>query len=130
MLGESVTLNTGVTEIQGFDVLHWRFGKSGTDDTNPFVVIARLNELNSSGCYNHDESFRDRIHLDRVHLDQNTGYLTISDIKPTDFGVYKLNITRNGQNMISKTFLVQGEQLKSVSVIKIEQFIHFTGFIG
>ncbi|XP_048037405.1 SLAM family member 5-like [Megalobrama amblycephala] len=101
-VGESVTLNTGVTEIQGFDVLHWRFGKSGADDTNPFVVIARLNELNNSGCYNHDESFRDRI-----HLDQNTGYLTISDIKPTDFGVYKLNITRNGQNMISKTFLVQ-----------------------
>ncbi|XP_067252786.1 SLAM family member 5-like isoform X3 [Chanodichthys erythropterus] len=106
-VGESVTLNTGVTEIQGFDVLHWRFGKSGADDTNPFVVIARLNELNNSGCYNHDESFKDRIHLDRVHLDQNTGYLTISDIKPTDFGIYKLNITRNGQNMISKTFLVQ-----------------------
>ncbi|XP_048038468.1 SLAM family member 5-like isoform X2 [Megalobrama amblycephala] len=101
-VGESVTLNTGVTEIQSFDVLQWRFGKSGTDQTNPFVVISRLNDLNNSDCHDHDESFRDRI-----HLDQNTGYLTISDIKPTDFGVYKLNITRNGQNMISKTFLVQ-----------------------
>ncbi|XP_051764518.1 uncharacterized protein LOC127520458 isoform X2 [Ctenopharyngodon idella] len=107
MVGKSITLNTGVTEIQSFDVLHWRFGKSGADDTNPFVVIARLNELNNSGCFDHDESFRDRLQLDRVNLDQNTGYLTISDIRPTDFGVYKLNITRNGQNMISKTFLVQ-----------------------
>lgn len=103
-LGKSVTLNTGVTEIQSCDVVQWRFGKSGTDETNPFVVIARLNELHNGDCQDHDESLRDR-----VHLDQNTGYLTINDIKPTDCGVYKLNIERKGRSMISKTFLVQGE---------------------
>ncbi|KAG1946312.1 hypothetical protein F2P79_013778 [Pimephales promelas] len=47
--GESVTLNTGLTEIQRFDVLQWRFGELGTDQTNPFLVINRGNKLNNSG---------------------------------------------------------------------------------
>ncbi|KAK7136631.1 hypothetical protein R3I93_016848 [Phoxinus phoxinus] len=96
-VGESVTLNTGITK-QRCDVLQWRFAKSGTDLTNPFEVIARLNELNNSDCHGHDG---------RVHLDHKTGYLIINDIRPTDFGVYKVNITRNGRNMTSKIFLVQ-----------------------
>ncbi|XP_077081360.1 uncharacterized protein LOC143734881 isoform X2 [Siphateles boraxobius] len=97
-LGESVTLNTGITEMQSLNVLQWKFGKSSTDKTNPFKVIARLNDLNNSGCRDHD---------DRVHLDRKTGYLTINDIRPTDLGIYKLDITENGRNMISKTFIVQ-----------------------
>ncbi|XDV22828.1 hypothetical protein PO909_027634 [Leuciscus waleckii] len=97
-VGKSVTLNTGITEIQSCDVLQWRFGELDTERTNPFEVIARLDELNNSGCHDHD---------DRVHLDRKTGYLTINDIRPTDFGIYKLNITRNGRSMISKTFLAQ-----------------------
>ncbi|XP_077081401.1 uncharacterized protein LOC143735208 [Siphateles boraxobius] len=105
-LGESVTLNTGITEIQHCDVLQWRFAKSDTDHTNPFEVIARLNELNNSVCHDHDDRLI-QVHDDRVHLDCKTGYLTIKDIRPTDFGVYKLNIIRNGRNMISKIFLAQ-----------------------
>ncbi|XP_077081407.1 uncharacterized protein LOC143735212 isoform X1 [Siphateles boraxobius] len=100
-LGESVTLNTGLTEIQSSDVLQWRFGESGTDQTNPFLVINRGNKLNNSGCDDYNERFKDRI-----QLDQQTGYLTINDIRPTDFGIYKLVITGIGQNMISKTFIV------------------------
>ncbi|XP_067271055.1 SLAM family member 5-like [Pseudorasbora parva] len=98
MLGQSVTLNTGITKIQSCDMLQWRFGKAGTDYTNPFDVIVRVNEQNSSVRHHHD---------DRVHLNRMTGYLTINDIRPSDFGIYKLNITRNGRNMISKTFIVQ-----------------------
>ncbi|XP_056095303.1 uncharacterized protein LOC130073752 [Rhinichthys klamathensis goyatoka] len=97
-LGESVTLNTGLTEIQSFDALQWRFGKSSSDQTTPFEVITRLDELNNSGHHDHD---------DRFHLDRKTGYLTINDIKPTDIGLYKVNITRNGKDMTSKTFIVQ-----------------------
>ncbi|XP_039538311.1 SLAM family member 5-like isoform X1 [Pimephales promelas] len=97
-IGEPVTLNTGLTEIQSYDVLQWRFGKLGTDETNPFEVVTRLNELNNSGCHDHNGRF---------HLDRKTGYLTINDIKPTDIGVYKLNVTRNGRNIISKMFMVQ-----------------------
>ncbi|KAK7126455.1 hypothetical protein R3I94_017815 [Phoxinus phoxinus] len=97
-VGEPVTLNTGITEIQRCDVLQWRFAKSGTDQTNPFEVIARLNELNDSGCHGHDG---------RLHLDHKTGYLTLNGIRPADFGIYKLNFIRNGSNMTSKIFLVQ-----------------------
>ncbi|KAK7126454.1 hypothetical protein R3I94_017814 [Phoxinus phoxinus] len=97
-VGDSITLKTGLTEIQRCAVVQWRFAKSDTDLTNPFEVIARLNELNDSGCHDHDG---------RVHLDHKTGYLTINGIRPTDFGIYKVNITRNGRNMTSKIFLVQ-----------------------
>ncbi|CAM4661302.1 unnamed protein product [Leuciscus chuanchicus] len=99
-VGESVTLNTGLTEIQHFNMLQWRFGESGTDLTNPFLVINRANKPNNSGCDDYDERFKGRI-----QLDQQTGYLTINDIRPTDFGIYKL-ILGIGQNMISKTFIV------------------------
>ncbi|KAK7136630.1 hypothetical protein R3I93_016847 [Phoxinus phoxinus] len=95
-VGESVTLNTGISKIQRCDVLQWRFGKSSTDQTTPFKVIGRLNEQNNSDC--HDQN-------GRLHLDRKTGCLTINDIRPADFGIYKVNI-KNGRKMISKTFLV------------------------
>uniref|UniRef100_A0A8C2PV88 Ig-like domain-containing protein n=1 Tax=Cyprinus carpio TaxID=7962 RepID=A0A8C2PV88_CYPCA len=101
-VGESVTLNTSVTAIQSFDLLQWRFGELNTDSTNPFSVIAKLNEPNNYNCTDHDETNRPR-----VQLNQKTGYLTINDIRPTDFGIYKLNISRNGRNMISKSFIIR-----------------------
>lgn len=103
-VGETVTLNTGVTAIQSFDVLQWRFGELYTEGTNPFTVIAKLNETNNFDYICHDKTVRHG-----VKLDQQNGYLTISDIRSTDFGIYKLNISRNGKNMISKSFIVRGE---------------------
>ncbi|XP_016085931.1 SLAM family member 5-like isoform X1 [Sinocyclocheilus grahami] len=105
-VGESITLNTGVTAIRSFDVLQWRFGELNTDSTNPFTVIAKLNEPNNFDGTVHDETFR-HSYRRRVQLDQKTGYLIINDIRPTDFGIYKLNISRNGRNMISKSFIVR-----------------------
>lgn len=101
-VGGSVMLNTGFTKIKSCDVLQWRFGEPNSDVTNPFVVIRRLNEPNITECAGHDETFRDRL-----QLDQQNGYLKISDIRPTDFGIYKVNIARNGRNVISKTFIVK-----------------------
>uniref|UniRef100_A0A672M6B7 Uncharacterized LOC107566362 n=1 Tax=Sinocyclocheilus grahami TaxID=75366 RepID=A0A672M6B7_SINGR len=104
-VGETVTLNTGVTAIKSFDVLQWRFGELNTDSTNPFIVFARLNEQSNFDGTGHYETFRNR-----VQLDQQNGYLTINDIRPTDFGIYKLNISRNGKNVISKTFIIRGDE--------------------
>ncbi|XP_073700921.1 SLAM family member 5 [Garra rufa] len=101
-VGASVVLNTGVTAIQSFDVLQWRFGDLNADSTNPFIVFARLNEQNNFDGTGHDETFRHR-----VQLDQQNGYLTINNIKTRDFGIYKLNISRNGRNVISKSFIVR-----------------------
>ncbi|XP_009294245.1 uncharacterized protein [Danio rerio] len=107
-VGESVTLNTGITKIKRFDVLQWRFGELNSDVTNPFIVINRLKGSNSvDGASGHNEPFKDRLQLDK----QN-GYLTISDIRPTDFGIYKLNIARNRRNVISKTFIVKDSSEK------------------
>ncbi|KAK7126452.1 hypothetical protein R3I94_017812 [Phoxinus phoxinus] len=55
-----------------------------------------MNEQKNSGS--HDQN-------GRLHLDHKTGHLTINDIRPADFGIYKVKI-KNGRNKISKTFLV------------------------
>ncbi|XP_056304533.1 uncharacterized protein LOC130216674 [Danio aesculapii] len=101
-VGESVTLKSGVTKIDSFDVLQWRFGELNSDVTNPFVVINRLKAKSVDGAAGHNEQFKDRL-----QLDQQNGCLTISDIRPTDFGIYKLNFSRNRRNVISKTFILQ-----------------------
>lgn len=61
---------------------------------NLFIIKARLNEQNHFDGTGHDEIFRHR-----VQMDQQNAYLTINDFIPTDFGIYKFNITRNGQNV-------------------------------
>lgn len=58
-------------------------------EQNPLIIVARMNEPDYFDCTGHDETFRHR------QLDQKTGYITINNIRPTDFGIYKLNIIRN-----------------------------------
>uniref|UniRef100_A0A673JXJ6 Ig-like domain-containing protein n=1 Tax=Sinocyclocheilus rhinocerous TaxID=307959 RepID=A0A673JXJ6_9TELE len=91
-VGETVTLNTGVTAIKSFDVLQWRFGELNTDSTNPFIVFARLNEQS-----NFDGT-------DRLKLDKQTGSLTITNTTTQHAGVYEVKIT--GAKRTTKTFSV------------------------
>ncbi|XP_043078525.1 uncharacterized protein LOC122327317 isoform X2 [Puntigrus tetrazona] len=80
--GDSVTLHTGLTEIQRNDVIDWRFGP-GSDQ------IARINRpANKADTYDGpDERFRGRL-----ELDNQTGSLTIRDIITTDSGLYKVDL--------------------------------------
>ncbi|XP_051978173.1 uncharacterized protein LOC127639894 isoform X2 [Xyrauchen texanus] len=100
--GESVTLNTGVTEINGFDLIQWKFGEMGTSITTPFAAIARV-KIGKNVTLN---SLNEDKFSGRLQLDKETGYLTITNIKTTDSGLYKMKI-KNNMSKISKTFFVE-----------------------
>ncbi len=82
MEGVSVTLRTDVPDIQGSDVMRWRFGQQ----TSP-VEINRMD-----GIFNTydgpDERFRDRL-----KLNNQTGSLTITNITTQHAGLYEAEIS-------------------------------------
>ncbi len=81
MEGDSVTLNTGVTEVQNNRLIQWMFGET---------QIAEINRLSqSSSIYGTDD---DKTLRDRLQLDPQTGSLTITNTRTTDSGRYQLII--------------------------------------
>uniref|UniRef100_A0A8C0YSX3 Uncharacterized protein n=1 Tax=Cyprinus carpio TaxID=7962 RepID=A0A8C0YSX3_CYPCA len=90
--GDSVTLNTDVTEVQRDDQILWMFGPKET----------RIAELykQSIDMFSSNEIFGDRLQLESF-----TGSLTIRNISSTDSGLYKLQIRSNRRNS-DKTFNV------------------------
>ncbi|XP_026119923.1 CD48 antigen-like [Carassius auratus] len=77
--GDSVSLNTDVTEVQRDDQILWMFG---TRDTR----IAEIYKQRIS-VYDKKEKFRDRF-----SVDSQTGSLTIRNIRTEHSGLYKLQI--------------------------------------
>ncbi|XP_077081818.1 uncharacterized protein LOC143735497 [Siphateles boraxobius] len=93
MEGDSVTLNPDLTDIQRDEEIQWRFGN---------IRIARV--IMNITRYDNDERFRDRLKLDQ------TGSLTISDIRNTDSGLYQLStIIRNKEFIKRFNVTVDGE---------------------
>ncbi|CAM4659120.1 unnamed protein product [Leuciscus chuanchicus] len=95
MEGDSVTLNSGVTEVQKDDDIEWRFNS---------ILIAKANIPQ----YGKEERFRDRLKLDR------TGSLTITNTRTTDSGLYKLTVIVE-YNEIINTFNVTVDANPSTS---------------
>ncbi|XP_056615081.1 uncharacterized protein LOC130430126 [Triplophysa dalaica] len=87
--GDSVTLNTGWTEMNKHNLLVWMFGP-----LNPDVHLAEIRINTYNITYGFDERY-----TDRVHLNHESGSLTIRDLKPTDTGVYQLQITNNKETI-------------------------------
>ncbi|ROL48895.1 Myb-related transcription factor, partner of profilin [Anabarilius grahami] len=88
--GDSVTLNSDLTEIKDDDVIQWRFGNT---------LIAEINKrINRITVYDDvlDGRFRDRLKLDK-----QTGSLTITDIRDEHAGDYELQI-----NSMEKSFIL------------------------
>uniref|UniRef100_A0A8C2C3E0 Zgc:171686 n=1 Tax=Cyprinus carpio TaxID=7962 RepID=A0A8C2C3E0_CYPCA len=83
--GDSVTLNTDVTEVQRDDQILWLFGPNET----------RIAEIykHSIDMFSSNETFGDRLQLDSF-----TGSLIIRNIRRTDSGLYKLQIFSNRGN--------------------------------
>ncbi|XP_067271530.1 SLAM family member 5-like [Pseudorasbora parva] len=92
MEGDSVTLNTDLTELQEDDDIMWRYGAENSN-------IAKISiERNIFSTYDGpDGRFRDRL-----KLDHQTGSLTITHISTEHAGDYKLQI--KGAKVTSKTF--------------------------
>ncbi|XP_067270842.1 uncharacterized protein [Pseudorasbora parva] len=105
MEGDSVTLNTDVTELQKYLMIQWTFGSSR---------IAEFNRLMQPG-FVYDESFSDRL-----TLDQQTGSLTITNTRTKDSGLYKLTIfSKDTSFMIfNLTVYEVTNAVKSVSVME------------
>ncbi|XP_077081640.1 uncharacterized protein LOC143735406 [Siphateles boraxobius] len=94
MVGDSVTLQTDVTETHGDELIVWRFGDKGK-------LIAKHDiEAKSSPLHDTDERFRDGL-----KLDHQTGSLIITNTRNTDSGVYTVKISSNKQTLY-KRFIV------------------------
>ncbi len=98
MEGESATVPTGVIEIQGYDLILWKFKDNSVAEinkgTNQFLVY-------DSG----DVRFKGRL-----KLNEKSGSLIISNSRTTDSGDYHLNMSSSShtlQRTISVT--VSGE---------------------
>ncbi|XP_056109170.1 uncharacterized protein LOC130086993 [Rhinichthys klamathensis goyatoka] len=105
--GDSVTLHADLLEIQRDDVLEWRFGAEG-------FLIARINRgANTSSIYDDvlDGRFRDRLKLDK-----QTGYLTITNTRTEHAGVYEVEVTSTRNKTFNVTVLPV-DAVKSVSVL-------------
>ncbi|XP_077081434.1 uncharacterized protein LOC143735222 [Siphateles boraxobius] len=93
MEGDSVTLNTDLTEIRKGDDILWKYGAENS-------TIAKINQKKRTfSIYNITERFRDRL-----KLDDQTGSLIIANTTTEHTGVYKLLIT--GAKLTSKSFSV------------------------
>ncbi|XP_039522278.1 uncharacterized protein si:dkey-182g1.2 isoform X1 [Pimephales promelas] len=87
--GESAILKHDIADIEIYDVIMWMFEDEETS-------IAQINKKTTkTPSYDEtDDRFRGRLDLNQ------TGYLTITNTKSTDAGLYKLKVT--GQNKAAK----------------------------
>ncbi|XP_043078926.1 uncharacterized protein LOC122327546 [Puntigrus tetrazona] len=90
MEGDSVTLNSGRTEIKDGDEIQWRFGNENT-------IIAEINKQTDILTV-YDEVLDGRFR-DRLKLDDQTGSLTITDTTTQHAGDYKLQIFKPEQSL-------------------------------
>uniref|UniRef100_A0A8C2L3M3 Immunoglobulin domain-containing protein n=1 Tax=Cyprinus carpio TaxID=7962 RepID=A0A8C2L3M3_CYPCA len=102
--GDSVTLNSDLTEIDYDDLIQWRFENS---------LIAEINV--TAGSFTVYEDVLDGRFRDRLKPDNKTGSLTITNIRTEHAGVYRVQINRmsimfflavNGELNICYTFLI------------------------
>ncbi|XP_056098392.1 uncharacterized protein LOC130077249 [Rhinichthys klamathensis goyatoka] len=95
--GDSVSLNSNLTEMKGYDVIQWRFGDENTviaDINNWFDRITVCDDVL-------DGRFRDRL-----KLDNQTGSLTITHTTTEHDGDYQLLMYSEGRCFTSKIFRV------------------------
>ncbi len=93
MKGDSVTLNSGLTEIIDGDHVWWWFGSKNT-------LIAEMNVINDSIS----DDVLDGRFRDRLKLDKQTGSLTITNTTTQHNGHYLLMIF--GAKLSLKAFSV------------------------
>ncbi|XP_067236848.1 uncharacterized protein [Chanodichthys erythropterus] len=123
--GDSVTLNTDITEVQKYVSLQWMFRSTR------IAEVSRLTQTNLT-YVGPDGRMRDRLKLDQ------TGSLTITNTRTTDSGLYKLSLISretkyksfNVTVCVSNLFFTQTED---ASITELHQpssdDIHCCGFI-
>ncbi|XP_052446718.1 uncharacterized protein LOC127988150 [Carassius gibelio] len=112
LVGDSVSLHSGVSEIQRDGVIRWRFEHLNT----PVAEISRkVGIFNTSD--GPDGRFRDRLRLEYL-----TGSLTIKNIGTSHSGVYEADIRSDSSGYTThKSFNVTvSDAVKTVSVMEGE----------
>ncbi len=97
--GDSVSLNSRLTEIQTRDLIAWTFGYPETR----IAIINREDGIVST-FDGPDGRFRDRL-----KLDHQTGSLTITNIRTTDSGLYTVIIIGANKTRYRFNVIVYGE---------------------
>ncbi|XP_039525915.1 uncharacterized protein LOC120478191 isoform X3 [Pimephales promelas] len=109
MEGESLTINSDITEIKGYEWIRWMFG-----DEN--ILIAEIDAGRITVYDDYLGRFRDRLKLNK-----HTGSLTITNITTEQAGDYKLQIIRNEywnlQSFSAKAFRVSASARLPVPAI-------------
>uniref|UniRef100_A0A8C2C152 Ig-like domain-containing protein n=1 Tax=Cyprinus carpio TaxID=7962 RepID=A0A8C2C152_CYPCA len=83
--GDSVSLNTGVSEVQRNDQILWMFNINNSD--------TRIAEIHKQVIDMYDSN---KIFGDRLQMDSRTGSLIIRNIRTEHSGLYKLTIIKAG----------------------------------
>uniref|UniRef100_A0A8C1YA24 Ig-like domain-containing protein n=1 Tax=Cyprinus carpio TaxID=7962 RepID=A0A8C1YA24_CYPCA len=89
--GESVTLEFDVINNLNYPMT-WYFND---------ICMTKITRNQSKICEDSDEGFRDRL-----KVDHQTGSLTITDVRTTDSGDYKIQINSSSRISIIKSFIV------------------------
>ncbi|XP_016381043.1 uncharacterized protein LOC107718468 [Sinocyclocheilus rhinocerous] len=101
--GETVTLKTGVTDMQRDDLLRWKYADSRvSESTTLFSVIAVCNKRTARIAVKEGPGGKFK---DRLQLDHQTGNLTIKNMRVKDTGHFKLEI-KNNKHQLTKTIKV------------------------
>ncbi|XP_048054170.1 uncharacterized protein LOC125272997 isoform X2 [Megalobrama amblycephala] len=96
MEGDSVTLDTGVTEMHRINRIQWMFG-----DDEKVIAVMYENDKKISYPLKDTERFGDRL-----KLDHQTGSLTINNMRITDSGDYEAQIDHSTEGLSYKRFTV------------------------
>ncbi|CAM4599705.1 unnamed protein product [Leuciscus chuanchicus] len=92
--GESLTVNSDLTEIKDYDWIRWMFG-----DENILIVEINVKADRITVYDDYLGRFRDRLKLDK-----QTGSLTITNITTEHAGDYKLQIKSTREFRLSESF--------------------------
>ncbi|XP_073793328.1 cell adhesion molecule CEACAM3 isoform X2 [Danio rerio] len=107
--GYPVILHTGITKLHGDELIVWRFGVEGK------LLAKEDKEIKSPPYYDTDERFKGRL-----KLNDQTGSLTINNMKDTDAGLYTVKINNNKLTTYRDfTVTVSGSGLTSAAVAGI-----------
>ncbi|KAA0711856.1 hypothetical protein E1301_Tti013461 [Triplophysa tibetana] len=107
VLEDSVTLETGVTEIQTDDVIQWRFGDEET-------IITKMTVGTKPSYVSTDKRF-----TDRLMMKQMTGHLTIIDFTSELSGVYIVQIISSSRDTEFRTYRVVVSASRSPSLMRL-----------
>lgn len=101
--GETVTLKTGVTDVQRDDRVRWKYADSRvSESTTLYSVIAVCDKRTDRLLVKEGPGGKFK---DRLQLDHQTGNLTIKNMRVKDSGQFKVEIKSN-TNPLTKTIKV------------------------